>query len=278
MGSRFLNADSIRAATFVKHVEIHETLGSTNDRAAELAREAAIELPALVAGRHQTAGRGRGSNSWWSADGSLTFTVLLRPATLQVQTKSWPQLSLATAVAVCDALQPELDAPGNPQLEMRRSQSARRLGIKWPNDVVLDEGKICGILIESAGGAAPMKDSLAIGVGVNVNNSWQTAPSCAALHGIALIDVTGAHHELERILISILQAMEERFHQLGRGDPMLPSAWRHHCTLRGRTVCIDAGSQRTEGKCQGIAEDGALTIETATGLRAVYSGTVTTLA
>ena len=119
MPDAYLDADAIRAATFVRHVEIHDTLGSTNDRAAELARDADIELPALVAARHQTAGRGRGKNTWWSADGALTFSVLLEPAALGISTANWPQLSLATAVAVCDALSSEL----NPQSAIRNPQS-----------------------------------------------------------------------------------------------------------------------------------------------------------
>ena len=104
MADAFLDADAIRAATFVRHVEIHDTLGSTNDRAAELARDPNVELPALVVARQQTAGRGRGDNTWWSADGALTFSVLLDTVAFGISASNWPQLSLATAVAVCDAL------------------------------------------------------------------------------------------------------------------------------------------------------------------------------
>src|SRR4051794_30035368 len=104
----YIDADEIRASTFIRHVEMHESLGSTNDRAIELARDAKIELPALVVARVQTAGRGRGKNVWWSADGALTFSVLLNPGDLGISTANWPQLSLATAVAVCDAISVEL--------------------------------------------------------------------------------------------------------------------------------------------------------------------------
>lgn len=70
MPDPYLDADAIHAATFARHVEIHETLGSTNDRAAELARDAAINLPAPIVARHQTAGRGRGDNKWLSTEGA----------------------------------------------------------------------------------------------------------------------------------------------------------------------------------------------------------------
>jgi BirA family biotin operon repressor/biotin-[acetyl-CoA-carboxylase] ligase len=115
-----IDADQLRATTFVRHVEIHDTLGSTNDRAAELIGRADIELPALVIARHQTAGKGRGRNSWWSADGALTFSLVIDAATTGVTPASWPQLSLATAVAVCDALMHEIRECGLRIADWRR--------------------------------------------------------------------------------------------------------------------------------------------------------------
>ncbi len=203
----FLEAEAIREATFIRRVEIHDTLGSTNDRAAELARDADIELPALVVARHQTAGRGRGKNTWWSADGALTFSVLLEPATFGIGSANWPQLSLATAVAVCDALANELQAtnqragpsptPAGLEDEPTRCNPKSRLGIKWPNDVMLDGRKISGILIESPGGATLAKARVIIGVGINVNNLPVSA-------GAALCDVTGRQHQLCTILTCYL--------------------------------------------------------------------------
>jgi BirA family biotin operon repressor/biotin-[acetyl-CoA-carboxylase] ligase len=193
------DADQIRAATFVRHVEIHDTLGSTNDRAAELARESNIELPALIVARHQTAGRGRGRNSWWAADGALTFSVLLEPAAMGIRTESWPQLSLATAAAVRDALEHEL--LGGPQTRLR---------IKAPNDVLLDGRKVSGILIDSPGGAPPAKNRVIIGIGINVNNSWHTSPTELNAKGTALCDSSGRQHELAVVLIGVLRALEKR--------------------------------------------------------------------
>jgi len=127
MPDAYLDADEIRASTFIRHVEIHETLGSTNDRAAELARDADIELPALVAARHQTAGRGRGSNTWWSDDGALTFSIILDPTAFGISAAKWPQLSLTTAVAPTRHHPPRLLLPrrGGSLLPRR---GLRRLG------------------------------------------------------------------------------------------------------------------------------------------------------
>jgi BirA family biotin operon repressor/biotin-[acetyl-CoA-carboxylase] ligase len=201
----FLDIDAIRASTFVRHVEIHETLGSTNDRAKELAREPNVELPALVVARIQTSGRGRGNNKWWSADGALTFSILLDPAAYGIAPADWPHLSLLTAAAVRDALAAEI----NPQSTIRNPQSPC-LRIKAPNDVLLDGRKVSGILIESPGGLAPAKDHLIIGIGINVNNSWKTAPPHLQAIGIALCDRTGRQHGLRRILMTLLSAAHER--------------------------------------------------------------------
>jgi BirA family transcriptional regulator, biotin operon repressor / biotin---[acetyl-CoA-carboxylase] ligase len=209
MPDAYLDADEIRASTFVRHVEIHETLGSTNDRAAELARVTDIELPALVAARHQTAGRGRGKNEWWSADGALMFSILLDPAAHGIGAANWPQLSLVTAIAVCDALTLEL----NPQ--------SPRLAIKWPNDVTLGNRKMCGILIESPGGAAPAKHRVIIGIGININNPWPNTCRDAAGSGTSLGDVTGREHELSDILVRLIRGLFARIRELAENDPRL---------------------------------------------------------
>ena len=269
MADAFLDADAIRAASFVRHVEIHDTLGSTNDRAAELARDPHIELPALVAARHQTAGRGRGANSWWSADGALTFSILLDPGAFRIITANWPQLSLATAVAVCDALSCEL----NPQSEIRNPKSAS-LAIKWPNDVMLDGGKVCGILVESPGGAAPAKDRLIIGIGVNVNNSWHSAPRVAGPDGVALCDATSRKHELQAVLTNTLIAIPRRIDQLATNDPQLPAAWQQLCWLTELNVEIQANGSWISGICLGIDDDGALLVEDVFKTHRVHSGTV----
>src|SRR5262249_46031354 len=104
MPEEFLDAAAFRAETFVRHVEIYKTLRSTNVGAVEFAGDCPVSLPALIAARFQTAGRGRTDNSWWSADGSLTFTAVIEPESFGIRNANWPQLSLATAVAVCEAV------------------------------------------------------------------------------------------------------------------------------------------------------------------------------
>jgi BirA family biotin operon repressor/biotin-[acetyl-CoA-carboxylase] ligase len=263
MPDAYLDAASIRAATFVRHVEIHEALGSTNDRAAELARDTGIELPVLVATRHQTAGRGRGKNTWSSTDGALTFSLLLDPGLLGVGPAHWPQISLVTAVAVCDALSDEL----NPR--------SAGLAIKWPNDIMLDGAKICGILIESPGGPAPAKNRLIVGIGINVNNTRRDQRPESAFKSTSCVDQTGRSHNLQHLLIAVLQAIEHRLKQHAAGDPRLPETWQTLSWLNGKEieVHVDTG-QQIHGICAGIQHDGGLLVQTTSGVQTAYAGSV----
>jgi BirA family biotin operon repressor/biotin-[acetyl-CoA-carboxylase] ligase len=263
-----IDAGQLRAATFVRHVEAHETLGSTNNRAAELARRADIELPALVVARVQSAGKGRGLNTWWSADGALTFSVLIDPATTGVLRANWPQLSLATAVAVCDAIVDQL-----PPSDQRAARGGS-VGIKWPNDVLLDGGKVCGILIESPGGAAPANSRLIIGIGVNVNNSWRNAPHDAGSGGTALCDVTCQQHNLQTVLNRILIALATRIAQLRDHDAQLVKSWQQLDRLSGQRVLVNSNGQCIEGECREISPHGALVVDTVFGQLSLYSGSV----
>ncbi len=284
MDDAFLDASEIRATTFVRHVELHNVLGSTNDRAAELAADTSIELPALIAARHQTAGRGRGDHTWWSADGALTFSILLEPRRLGIDPQNWPQLSLTTAVAICDALNKELTASQQRAglLGTRRggappppnANNAERAAIKWPNDIYLDGRKIAGILLESPGGPAPAKDRLIIGVGINVNNSRVTAPDEFQARSIALCDVTSSNHHLQSTLIEALQALQNRIHQLATGDARLSNAWQRSCWLTKKDVAIETNGSSINGVCTGIDTEGKLLVENANGLHRIHSGTV----
>jgi BirA family biotin operon repressor/biotin-[acetyl-CoA-carboxylase] ligase len=221
-------------------------------------------LPALVIARVQTGGRGRAQKVWWSADGALTFSLLVDRASTELTSTNWPQLSLATAVAVCDALEGYLS-------------SSSLLAIKWPNDVLLDGGKVCGILIESPGGSAPAKDRVIVGIGINVNNSWRGSLHEAGRQRTAICDITGLKHDLTGVLASVLVAFANRVSELCRQSTEVICAWQRLDYLAGRHVMIERRGQKLEGECTQIAEDGALVIQTACGQKRIYSGSVSVL-
>jgi len=264
MADAFLDADEIRRSSFVRHVEIHDELGSTNDRAIELCSGHDIELPALVVARRQTAGRGRGTHQWWAAEGALTLSILIDTSALGVSMRDWPRLSLTTAVAICDALAGELNAAN------------ASLGIKWPNDVILDGAKVAGILIESPSSAAT-RERLIIGIGININNSWRSAPRESGGKGIALCDLTSRTHDLNSVLVSTLNAIRERIRQLVGDIPDLSNAWQRLCWLTEQDVEVVSGSDRMQGVCTGIDRDGALLVQNLFGAKRFLSGSAKVL-
>ncbi|MBN1854321.1 MAG: biotin--[acetyl-CoA-carboxylase] ligase [Pirellulales bacterium] len=267
---------------FIRYVERHETLPSTNDRALELARNPTIPLPALIVAQQQTAGRGCGTKAWWSEQGALTFSVVLdamRPlGKWKLGKWTWPlaqntlsKLSLATAVAVSDVLA-EL-APSVPW------------GIKWPNDVVVDDGpkllKIAGILIEMPASIPSGRHRIVVGIGININNSLANAPKDVQQRGISLCDIGISHchpdhlpcklvdsplierrnYPLDDVLQRCLIALERYVSLLIENDDRLVKAWQTRCLLSGRSILVEHGNQRHAGRCLAIDHDGALLLD-----------------
>jgi BirA family biotin operon repressor/biotin-[acetyl-CoA-carboxylase] ligase len=254
---RVFSVGRITHETFVQHVEYHRSIPSTNTRALELAASSDSRVPALVLAEHQTAGRGRGANAWWTAPGSIAFSLVLDLNAGETRTESWPAFALAAAVGVCDSL--ESVAAGT------------QFGIRWPNDVCLDQKKICGILPELHLGAVPR---LVLGVGINVNNTFESAPQELHATATSLATITGHRANLTTVLVHILQSLDRRFEQLTSSDPQLPRAWSDRCLLRSRIVRLRMDSEEVEGRCMGIDASGALRLEVAGGAERFYGGTV----
>lgn len=250
--------DQITGSTFVKRVEFHQAIDSTNNRALEIARTAKHESPVLVLAGSQTHGRGRGSNSWWAQSGALTFSLLIKTDQAQLPPPLWPQVSLTTGLAVCEAIAELLSEPA--------------IHLKWPNDVYVRQRKTCGILIESPPGH---KGLLVIGIGINVNNSMRHAPAELRSSAIALCDANDKDLSLVEVLVRVLGRLNSRLADIGHRDADLRSSWRSRCLLTGRNVQFDSPTRSIIGLCRGIDDDGALVIETADKIERCYAGTIT---
>jgi BirA family transcriptional regulator, biotin operon repressor / biotin---[acetyl-CoA-carboxylase] ligase len=249
--------ERLRASGLVRLVEHHGEIGSTNDRALQLAAQPEVGLPVLVLADRQMAGRGRGANRWWAAEGSITFSLAVESKAANIPARRWPQLSLTTGLAVCEALE-----------ELTGSADAQ---VKWPNDVYLLGRKVCGILIETP----PIRDRLVIGVGLNVNNSFRTAPVELQVTASSLIDYDGQQRDLTAVLLTVLERIESCWHTLADRDfTALIDRWRSRSYLTGQTVTLNSGPQIVTGRCTGIDEEGALLLQTESELRRCHAGTI----
>lgn len=228
-------------------IETHHhvpVLGSTSDEARRLLLEARCELPLLVTTDHQTGGRGRDGRTWWSGPGSLAMTLALDPKAHGLRDEHLPRVALATAVAVIEALE--------------RFVPSGRLGIRWPNDIETDEGKLGGILPERL--RTPSGERLAIGIGLNMGVSLEAAPE--AVRRMASMLETFHQGPLERELVrdEILVRLGSVLDLLARDEPGLALRWQALDRLAGEPVRVELGNHILEGTARGITETGGLEV------------------
>ncbi len=212
-------------------VEVVASTGSTN---ADLLARGGPEGQVLVA-EEQTAGRGRAGRAWVSVPGaSLTFSVLLRPASVPPTSRGW--LPLLTGVAVAAAV---------------RSAGVAAV-LKWPNDVLVGDRKLAGILAEQS----PAGDAVVVGVGLNVATPEDALPvSPVGLPATSLL-VEGAQVAREPLLAEILRHLERWYLPFASDpDPVrtgLLDEYRALCGTLGRAVRVELPVGRV---VTGVAED-----------------------
>ena len=221
----------------------------------------AVDLqPCLLVAEHQSAGRGRQGRSWQSLPGaSLTFSL-----GLPLAATDWSGLSLAVGVALCEALEPAHSA--GPQI-----------GLKWPNDLWLMDGplhgavtgrKLGGILIETV--AAGTQRLVIIGVGLNVLpfDVAEANTGFAALH--ELDAATTAPTVLAKIALPLVRALQQFERE---GFAAFAERFAARDLLRGRTVRTTS-AEVPEGIARGVSLQGALLVQSASGIASVTSGEV----
>jgi len=219
-------------------------IDSTNEEARRLA---GVETPAplwVIADR-QTNGRGRRGREWQSRTGNLSATLLLRPDRPIAQCA---QLSFVAAISVT-----ELVAGYAPFADVR---------VKWPNDVLADERKIAGILLESASNTGVCPDWLTIGFGVNL--AWH--PENVEFPAISLAGL-GASPPPARDALARLAASWERWYQLWmqHGFEPIRDAWLARAARLGMRLRARLAGGETTGVFEGIDEEGALILRESPG-------------
>lgn len=234
-------------------LEVLDECASTNAEVAGRAAAGAASGTAIVC-ELQRAGRGRRGAGWYSGLGtSLTASVLWR---FERGTAGLSGLPLAVGVACARALE-RLGASG--------------VGLKWPNDIVRGDGKLGGILVEVAGDAHASAAAV-IGVGINVR--LPAAAKRAIGRPVADLDgAIGSRNALAARLLAEIAAAAAEFAHAGFGA--FREEWLRRHAWQGRRVRVLAPSRRTvDGVAAGVADDGALIVETARGPERFHSAEV----
>lgn len=231
-------------------VEVVDTAASTNALVAERAR-AGAPAGLVVVAEHQTSGRGRLDRSWETpARSALTVSVLVRPDS---HPDRWPWLPLLTGLAAHASL-PEGAA------------------LKWPNDVLLGDRKVAGILVELV--ETPTGPAAVLGIGINVGMTADELPVETATS----LAVEG--HDIDRtaLLIAFLGELAAQLDRWARGreaDPEIRAEYVERCSTIGRDVEVALPSGETmTGRALDVDEGGRLVVRTDAGATAVGAGDV----
>ena len=221
-------------------------VSSTSDIARELAESGAVEGTVVVSKR-QTAGRGRRLRRWFSPEGGLHFTLILRPMVPAAESQL---LAIAGALAVADAI--ELSILTSPQL-------------KWPNDIYLLGKKVGGILAETQVSGAFVKLAL-LGIGVNVQRPDVGVPD--SLHGRAvwLSDVVRKAPDTKELLTAVLGSLIVWYQRLQSSDfATMRDAYNRRNLLIGKELEVKTRDGVVVGRCKGIDSRGALLVSDVSG-------------
>ena len=233
-----LNSTSITkglATHFIgQNVLYYSSVTSTNDIARQQALAKAPEGTAVIADR-QTTGRGRLKREWVSPQGNIAVTVVLYPAR-----KNLPYLTMLAALAVLHSIE---------------KTTRLKCQLKWPNDVLINNKKVCGILLESQA-EADRVDYAIIGIGINVNMKLADYPEIASI-ATSLADEVGEEVSRLTLLHNLFQEMEKLYLRLQVGESILPE-WRDNLVTLGKKIHVRASDEVFSGTAESVADDGSL--------------------
>ncbi len=235
-------------------------LGRVDSTQAEAARRAGdLAGPTWITADEQTAGRGRRGRAWLSPTDNFTATLVLRP------TEAPEEVALRSFVASLALFDAFVDATGRPEA----------FSLKWPNDVLLNGGKVAGILLESLGSHGQVSH-LAIGIGVNlieapaIDDLEEGAVAPVSLAGETGIDVVPG--EFLQLLVPAYARYEMQFTTYGFGP--IREAWLARAAKLGEVITARAGKDETTGTFETIDETGNLVLMTPKGRKAIAAADV----
>lgn len=241
-----------------KRIFFFDTIDSTNDELKRMAADGACEGTVVVS-KSQTKGKGRRGRLWQSdEDAGIYMSVLLRPELAPEDVQS---ITLAASSAVCKALQKYVP---------------NKLGIKWPNDILIDNRKVCGILTEMT--AEPDKiQAIILGIGLNVWNKQDQFKGELKETATSLVLNTDKELSRSTLVVEILQELEElylNFIEKGSNAKFM-DIWRSFSTTIGRDIIVFQGDNKWQAKALDVLDDGRLLVETPDGHRkTILSGEI----
>jgi BirA family transcriptional regulator, biotin operon repressor / biotin---[acetyl-CoA-carboxylase] ligase len=213
---------------------------STNTLALQLSQNTAIAEGTIVITPNQTAGRGQRGSTWQTEAGkNLTASVILKPLFLDIKDQFY--LTIATALAIADFL---------------KSKTVDALSIKWPNDILVQGKKICGILIENQLQGTKLQTAI-VGIGLNVNQTSFELPTATSL-----ANLIKQESDINDVLGDLMGYLEARYLQLRQGKfASLKHEYLMHLYWKGERHFFQTAAGEIEAVIVGVGEDGRLAVE-----------------
>jgi BirA family biotin operon repressor/biotin-[acetyl-CoA-carboxylase] ligase len=240
--------DGLRAESFGRRIFFRHEVGSTNDWAKELARLGAEHGTVAIA-ETQVAGRGRFDREWFSPRGGLWFSIILRPNLLPAQAV---KLVFVAGLAVAETL---------------REEFGLRVETKWPNDVLLNGRKVCGILLEM-NTVDEKVNFVVIGVGVNANFEESIFSEDLRKGATSLEHELSHQVSLEGLFTSLLSKLESEYEPFMEGGfgPTL-ERWKEYAGFLGLNVEVADRNEKIAGVALDVDQDGALIVAPQNGMK-----------
>ncbi len=240
----------------------YDVATSTNDLALAWAAAGAPH-GAVVYAEQQTKGRGRMGRAWTARSGrNLTFSVILRPT---LPPDRWNLITIAACVAAAEAI----DGAAAPM----------RTQIKWPNDILIDDRKCCGMLLESAGAGQSSAAARAVILGVGVNVNEDTLPPAIERQATSLLLATGRPVRRAHLLAALLDQLQQTLDALEEDAVAVSKQYmrRMHNLNAQAELRFARGQGAARGIVAGLGETGGLLLATDEGVQTFHVGEVTTV-
>lgn len=239
-----LATERARLLSFGYPIHRFGRIDSTQSIARRLADEGADE-GTLVTAREQTGGRGRLGNTFFSPPGGLYVSLILRPALSPSQT---PLIGLAAGLAAAETI---------------RDATTLQPLLKWPNDVLIGDRKVCGVLVDLAATQNRVRWAV-VGMGLNLN--VMEFPPYLRTTATSLAIEVGHELDIDRVRVKFLAQFEMQYNELSANGPeALLAAWHSTPSMLGKIIRISIGSEEVEGVAEGLDADGRLLLRLADG-------------
>ena len=244
--------EGLKTRLIGQRVLYYPSVDSTMEVARQQARQGAVEGTVIVAGE-QTGGRGRLKRAWLTPAGNIALSIILYPDILFL-----PSLIMLASLAVAHSI--ELATSLKPQ-------------IKWPNDVLINDKKVCGILIENDMQGNTVNYSIT-GIGINTNLRLADFPEIQPT-ATSLSDELGREVSRLNVIRHLLGEIERYYLALSAGEPIYEE-WRDRLVTVGKKVRVMAGETTCEGTAESVNRDGSLLLRGSNGnLIRIVAGDVT---